>query len=368
MRKALVFWVAAWLGGCVASSSAQPFGGQPQRVRGHTMLPPAFAGTPASFQLSAVAQYLVAQGDLAESVAIARKIHAEAAAQEIENWVDHVDAYFERKRIWEAAQREKNPGYIDREAHRQEILKRRIEEQISDVSRGDVTKPLNWLLAELFGPMAYQCFSGHQSAGDWPVDETLRKALQSATEQQLRQEDLHLIRFKAGKLEFPADQPKVLAGFWPPGLSGPDFEFARANFEKARDNVLAELKAQGQVSHASGEALVGAVNDLFVVLDETYTSEDRRDASVSRTYHESKRYLRSLLLQVQRVIRTHDRSVFDGTLCFQGGTVLDLLQHMYQTGVVFAPPEPGGERVYKGVLMTNLRNIYMALGSEEPSS
>jgi len=110
------------------------------------------------------------------------------------------------------------------------------------------------------------------------------------------------------------------------------------------------------------------MNDLFVGLDEAYTAEDRRNASVSLTYHEAKRYLRSLLLQVHRVIRTHDRSVFDGSLCFQGGTVLALLQHMYQTGVVFAPPESGGDRVYKGVLMTNLRNIYMALGSEEPSS
>ena len=364
MQKVLVFSAAICLGACLASSTV----GQPQPARGHVFLPPAFAGTPASFQLSAVSQYLVAQGDLAESVAIARKIHAEAAALEIQNWVDHVDAYFERKRIWKKAQREKNPNYIDREAHRQEILKRRVEEQFGDVARGDVTKPLNWLLAELFGPMAYQCFSGHQSADEWPVDDTLRKALESATEQELRQEDLHLIRFKAGKLEFPANEAKVLAGFWPPGLGGPEFEWARANFEKARDDVLTELKAQGQVSHENGEKLVGALNDLFVGLDEAYTSEDRRNASVSLTYHEAKRYLRSLLLQAHRVIRTHDRSVFDGTLCFQGGTVLDLLQHMYQTGVVFAPPEAGGDRVYKGVLMTNLRNIYMALGSEEPSS
>jgi hypothetical protein len=367
MRKGLICSAGIWLGVCLASSFAQPVSRPAIRPRGHAFLPPAFAGTPASLQVEAVAKYLVAQGDLAESVAIARKIHAEAAAQEMENWVNYVDAYFKRRELWRQWRRKENPSYIDREAHRQEIIKRRIQDQYQDVVRGDVTQHLNWLLTELFGPMAYQCFAGYQSPSDWPVDDSLKKALQSAMEQDLRPEDLHLIRFKAGDLEFPANQPKVLAGFWPPGLRGPEFEAARIRFEKARDDVLAELKSKGEVSHQSGENLVGAVNDLLVTLDKVYSPEDRRVAAVSLTYHESKRYLRSLLLQVYRVIRTHDQSIFDGTLCFQGGTILELLQHMYQTGVVFAPPEGGDDRVYRS-LMTNMRNIYLALGSERASS
>ena len=37
---------------------------------------------------------------------------------------------------------------------------------------------------------------------------------------------------------------------------------------------------------------------------------------------------------------------------------------MYQKGLVFAKPHPGGERVYRN-LLTNLRNIYVKFGSDK---
>lgn len=352
-----------WLAAIFAQPA--PSGAQPPQQ--HVFLPPALAGTPASFQVEAVAKYLVAQGDLAESIAIARKIHAEAVALEMQNWVNYVDAYFERREKWRQWRRKENPTYLQREAYRQEVIKKRIETQYQDVVKGDVTEHLNWLLAELFGPMAYQYFSGSQGVSDWPVSDDLKQALAAIAAQRLKEEDLHLIRFNAGGLEFPANDSKVLGGFWPVGLRGPEFETRRAHFEEARDEALAKLRTGDEVSHENGQNLVRAVNDLFVALDEAYPPDARKEISVSLTYHEAQRYLRSLLFQVHRLIRTHDHSAFDGSLCFEAGTLLDLLQHMYRTGVVFAPPEAGGQRVYQGILMPNMRNIYMALGSEKAS-
>ena len=64
-------------------------------------LPPAAGATAASAEIHAQASYLVGMGYFVESAAMARKIHAEAAAMEIDNWVKYTKAYWERKAIWE---------------------------------------------------------------------------------------------------------------------------------------------------------------------------------------------------------------------------------------------------------------------------
>ena len=50
-----------------------------------------------------------------------------------------------------------------------------------------------------------------------------------------------------------------------------------------------------------------------------------------------------------------------GGLRFQGDSVVGLVEHMYQNGLEFAPPEPGGEGTYK-TLFQNLRSLYMKIG------
>lgn len=343
-------WTFIWVGVYLAASSGQPAGAQ--EAREHALLPPAFGGTPASYQLHALGAYLVAQGDLAESMAIARKINAEAVALEMENWVNYVDAYFERREKWREWRRKENPNYLERQRRREDVIKRQIEDNFHNLVKGDLTKHLNWLLTKLSGPMTYRYFSGDEAFVDW------------VEVQKVHPDDMALVRFSAGGLEFPATEPKVLASFWPPGLRGPEFEAERTRFEEARENLLGQIRSEGQASHETEDELTQALNALFVALDEAYTPEDRKEASVSLTYHEARHHLRSLLLQKNRVVRTSDQSVLDGRLCFQGETLLDLIQHMYETGLVFAPPEPGGERVYQG-LMNSMREVYMTLGSEE---
>ena len=86
---------------CLLTTGAR---GQTQRPD-HIFLPRAAGATPLSTVIEAQAKYVAAHGDFLESVATARKIHAEAFALEIENSVRYVDAYFERReknREWAA--------------------------------------------------------------------------------------------------------------------------------------------------------------------------------------------------------------------------------------------------------------------------
>jgi hypothetical protein len=150
---------------------------------------------------------------------------------------------------------------------------------------------------------------------------------------------------------------------WPLALRRPEFRKACADFEKARDEAFEEIKANGSTSEEDREKLVQAVVQLASQLERVYPREVRKDTSVFLTYSTARNYLHSLIYQVNRALSTNDKRLLLGGNAFEGKTVLDLFQYMYEMGVVFAPPEPGGERVYK-TLMENMRNIYVTLGSE----
>ena len=69
-------------------------------------------------QIEAEAQYVAAYGDMVESVAIARKINAQAVALEIQNSIDYVDAYFKRRELNRQWRAKENPNYLESEKHR----------------------------------------------------------------------------------------------------------------------------------------------------------------------------------------------------------------------------------------------------------
>jgi hypothetical protein len=72
------------------------------------------------------------------------------------------------------------------------------------------------------------------------------------------------------------------------------------------------------------------------------------------------------LAATHRAITTTDTATLGGSLRFRGDSVVQLLDHMYLAGLEFAPPAPGGERVYKS-LFQNLRTLYMKIGPDKPA-
>ena len=113
---------------------------------------PTFGRTPLSDQINAKAHYVAACGNMARSVAEARKINAEAVALEIQNSVDYVKAYYERRHIYEEEWRKKHPDQWTLESKRQGKIKKRVDQQYQYImNHGDrsMTDMLNWLLQEL---------------------------------------------------------------------------------------------------------------------------------------------------------------------------------------------------------------------------
>ncbi len=193
-----------------------------------------------SFQIQAEAEYLAARGDLAESIAVARKIHAEAFAQEIQNSVDYVDAYFQRRALNRKWRAEEDPNHLESEERLQEVRRQRIERQFQDVLKGNLTDELNWLLVELSGPtLALHYVAGEISYADSERLGTCgagqlrrgRNSLEGAAEgYTLSSADARLIQFSDGRLTFSAADPQILDVSWPFALRAPEFDSLRDEF------------------------------------------------------------------------------------------------------------------------------------------
>jgi hypothetical protein len=324
------------------------------------LLPPAGGGTPLSFQIQSEALYVSSCGSMLESAAIARKINAEAVAIEIQNSVAYVDAYFQRRELNREWRAKEDPNYLEREKRRQDVFKRRVEEQYQDIERGDVTKTLNWLLRELANPVvAYQYLPANQTLRDSQIDRVLS------------QRDLQQIRLtdggsKASRLVFAAGDGKPLSVHWPMALRGIEFATARESYERTLKDVGREIKARGQASPETQTQALASVNDLFVVLDEVYTKERRRDPAQFLDYAAAKRFLQSTLASTYRALSSSDTRLLTDGVQFQGDTLIRLLEHMYKNGFEFDSPEPGGEGTYKS-LFQNLRSLYVTIGPNRPA-
>jgi hypothetical protein len=325
----------------------------------HIFLPPAWGATPLSTVIGAQAQHIAAQGDFLESAAIARRIHAEAYALELQNAVEEVRVYFERRRM-------NREAVLEEKGNRPDIIRDRAEKAMKTLierdfpyvlKQADPSTELNWLLAKLCGPtMSVQYMVGSEALPE------LNAKLNDDAKQQIWLTD----GGPAGsRLEFRLSEGKVLETHWPPGLRRDPFTPLRTEFEAARDQLAKEMKASGQVSEETRDRLIVALDRLLTTLEDVFPVEERGTPAIFLEYNAAKYYLRSLVTQVNRAISTNDRSVFSGSLRFQGDTLSELIQHMSQAGIVFAAPKPGGERVYAS-LATALRNVYMKLIAERP--
>jgi hypothetical protein len=304
-----------------------------------------------SIMVDAQARYLVAQGDCIESFAVARKINAEAYAVELKNWVDGIDTFFKGRELNRLWRRKENPSYLDHLKTAENTREKVMREQFETFCKGDLTNKLNWLLAKLSGPAIQAQYLGASPSVP-------------ALAQPLSDKDKHQIWItdggrKGSQLVCRLSDGDVLATAWPVGLRNAQCDAGRQMY----DESLNKLKAGGNVDETHRQC-VAALNDLFTALDEAYPHEERRkDCYFFLEYNGAKSFLRSLMAQAARIAETTDSNVFAGELRFEGKTVQNLIQHMSQHGVHFAPCRPGGEGVYEA-LLRDLSNIYVALGND----
>jgi len=310
-------------------------------------------------RIRAQAAMTVAYGDMVESLATAREINAQAVALELQNWVTHVEDYFKRRQI----NREqtlallKNRPDVIREL-REKAMKDLMERGFEEVLKGDDPTPeLNWLLNKLCGPtMAVQYLAPSER-------------LPELNEKLALEDKQHIWLTDGGpkgrSLEFALADGKVLQAHWPPGLLREEFDPLRTEYEAARDQLLAERRGHGQVSGPTRNRVYTVLDELMTTLEEVYPEDKRRTSAVFLEYNAARSYVRSLTAQVQRAIGTNDPKVFSGSLSVQADTIGELIQQMYQAGLMFGRPKEGEERHYRR-LLTSMHNLYCALLAERP--
>jgi hypothetical protein len=319
-----------------------------------------YGGTPLSYLIEAEADYLQAYGQMHESLAVARKIHAEAYSLELDNWVKYVKCYWERRRLYEAEYRRLHPLEWDVEKERQARMTQLVNEQYQRVLRGDTTRVCNWILRELANSVvSYQCVSG-------------RSPNQPETDCQLMDQDLRFILLtdggRGGKpLVFAANEKSPLLPPWPFLLLAPDFDKAREHYEQVQKAVVEEIKTTHKFSHENHTDLIAAIEKLYAALEVAYPKENREGKTkVYADYRVAKQAVDMLAANVHRAATLNDASVIDGQLCFKGNSLFALVQHMYKNGLEFAPRKPGtgGELTYQK-LFTGLRQIYVRIGPDD---
>ena len=324
------------------------------------------ARTPISDLIDAQANYVAAQGYYVESSARARKINAEAAAVEIDNWVKHVEAYYKRKAIWKEEWKKEHPSMVEREDKIQALWRHKMKDQYQDLLKADVTEQLNWLLRAVS--------STALAAKYLPADQNLTDEQKAELNMPLAERDINLIWLtdggRGGKFVFRLAEPKMLETRWPWALRAPEFQEGRDSFEAAREALLKETAdSKAPLSYESGDRLMKAASQLLVALDEVYPDDRRKVPAIFLEYNDGKRYLQTLLLQVVRAIKSDDRSLFKSDLRFHGTTLPELIQYMCQNGLLFAKTPDGSEGVY-AKLFSGMRKLYVILGpdkSAEPS-
>ena len=313
-------------------------------------------GTPFSYQVFAQAAFIQASGQFLESAARARLTNSQAAEQEMKNSVTWVNTYFERRKLnreWRAAE---NPSWLEKEEKRQAQQRRLIESNSQTVMTGDVTGELNWMLRELMTRASSTLFMpGHPNS---VLSGDLNHALEKYDAKHIRLTE-NCGGAGGKRLVFRADSAEVLETSWPLVWRDEAFAQGRAQFEQARDLAISELKSTQSLSHPSEVRLMKAVDNLSAELQQAFP-QSRRTESPARflEYTSAKRYLQTLADATFRLIDTRSDVAFDPTYKFSGASVGELIQHMMNRGLEFAPPEVGDESTYRK-LYPMFRQIYL---------
>ena len=130
-------------------------------------------------------------------------------------------------------------------------------------------------------------------------------------------------------------------------------------FETTRDDALDELRDFGKIEAVTEAKLCTVLKQLVDAFNDAYPQSRRTESPRTwQRYWASERYLRSLVIGVGRLTEATDSRLANGSYKFTGDSILDLVVHLCQHGLDFAPPEPADEGVYKKVF-DGLRNIYI---------
>lgn len=314
--------------------------------------------TAISAQIHAEADFFRAYGDMAVDLAAADEIRAQARQLEIQNSVDAVRAYWERRSIIEAERLKRKKTLVQRQEIRNSHLWKRLKDH-PELSTGAVENgtALNFLLNRLAGGvLAYSFSPGNDGTGIELLDQL---QLSPETVHQLRvKQDL----FNGSTTVFRLDEGAPLElNWWPGALRASELKRPRTQFETARAAAL----------QSSPEDLDDKLKELFAAYDALssafrshYTRSVRlRSVNACTEYNQANRFLQGLLGEMQRIRNVGPKALKDDSLRFEGNNLVGLLTHMSRNGLEFAAPMPGDEPAYHQVFHM-MRDLYVTVADE----
>ncbi len=314
-----------------------------------------------SARVHAQANLVRANGEFAMHNAVARRVHADAVAHEIENHKAYVAAYYdsklirERKRIeLEGVAQVRMGLYMNRVKARNGRRWERL-----DALNGPATaENLNFILERLNVTLLSDDLESPKVFSD-----------EMLAQLHLSRKTLSGLQFRTAThgdsyLRFYADNPVGLSmASWPFLLRDEQFTKMRAGIEKLRNVALRESESSGQVKVKTLMSLENAVADLSQAFHRKYKSREWvvKEMRRFRQYRDAERCLIDLDRQVVRVQNTGDIRAYRGRSKFDPAehdeNLLSLLRFMVDNGLKFNKPLPGEESAYQEV-MRKLRSLY----------
>jgi hypothetical protein len=319
--------------------------------------------TAASAEIHATADLVRAYGEANVDDAAAREIRARAMRQEIDNSVEFLKAYWERRSINEAERLKRYVSPLQR-ADRQnsktwERLRNHPELNGPAIVEGSA---LNFLLNRLAGgALAYQ-FSEDLKSAEFKTSKELH----------LDPEIVHRLRLKrdstGGKaIIFRADEGVTMTvEWWPYALRGDEFARHRRDYDQARSTVVLAAR-KGSDAHAE----IGKLSRAFAQLDDAFRKQNDRETrfksqAAFQHYSTAKRFLQSLAGEVLQFQVAGGAHALEDDSRFRGDHLIALLTHMSRHGLEFAPALHEDEFAYH-TIFTMMRDVYFAVAPYESS-
>jgi len=313
-----------------------------------------------SSRVHAQAALVRATGDAMVDFAVARRIRAEAVRAELQNSVERVSAYWERRSIGEA-EREKRK--VDPEARRRRINSKTWKKLQLHPDINARTIATGTALNFLFYRLSATALTWDPSS---PPEDFSSATLAHLA---LSPEILHHLQLEQSTggqpFVFRADEGVPLqVDWWPYALRDAKFTDLRQAFVDRRSTVI-EDASDGEISTESLEALELASVNLSTEFRSVYNRTRRLQGGTKtfREYRDGELFLRSMDLEIARLQRTGDASCFGTSLRFapdeSESHLPALLSFMSRNGLKFASPRPGEESAYS-TTFNLLRDFYLA--------
>jgi hypothetical protein len=300
-------------------------------------------GTAYSAAMHGNADFFRAVGALRVDTAVARSIHADAYAKELNNSKLAVQIYFERRLMNQAYRRMLDPSW----GRKRPQIVSPGQALFEKVRKGDLYKEMNWLLLALFQKRMY-----NDAAFNEAVSQDAVSDLDQATLEHLWFTDRpeRGIRFQADAIPMNEE--------WPALLQTPVFEEARREFAKARDDALEHNKKNGSKDASRNKRLQRACDKLNKQFRDEYASKLSGPEKVGGDdWIAARVFLNSLMYQVERFAKTDFQQDANH---FQGDRIGELVDFMGSRGLYFAKPQAGDEGAYQAVFI-KMQGMYERL-------